>query len=396
MKVQGTSLQYYKKEGDEKEAGTVSLLNAEFIRPYDRSPECRVFELFESGRLYTFQAETHIEMKRWLDVMNSVRDGLRDIAQIAEKEKQLAATPLRVRIFDNDGVSAFQAHVFDELTELYLMGKSEGAEEETGSEWTLQDHLRAGKAIHAYLDNFLPEIRTAQTGAVATTKGPRYDILAIFLFEVNKVLIPRLLPALQLDSDAILRASLLDLHQMIDWLTRFQQTLKRCHCPAMSFATVQSYLPAGFSISSSPIFESLYNLCYRYVNGSGSGREGDGAASHLIDHCMKVWKRLIDSPSEMLHRHMDGSFYTAAPTAMWEAFQEHLRLATRTQSPILHVMIADKISAAVQHITVVVEEYVESLNFDSDVGKDGVELKEIELEFLSALANDNALHLEVR
>jgi hypothetical protein len=395
VKVQGTSLQYYKKEGDDKEAGTVSLLNAEFIRPYDRSPDCKVFELFEGGRLYTFQTETSNEMKRWLDVMNAVRDGLRDMAQVAEKEKQLAATPLRIRIFDNDGVAAFQAHVNEDLTELYFMGQAEAVPD---NEWTLQDHLRAAKAVHAYLDNFVPEIRSGASAAASATgaaKAPRYDILAIFLFEVNKVLINRLMPALQLDSEAVLGASLLDLHQMIDWLTRFQQTLKRCHCPALSFTSVQSYLPNGFSTSTSPIFESLYNLCYRYVNGSGSGREGDGAATHLIDHCMKVWKRLIDAPSEMLQRHMDGSFYTAAPTAMWEALHEHLRLATTTQSPILHVMVADKIAAAIQHITVVIEEYVEAVDLDSDIGTDGVETKEIELEFLSALANDNALHLEV-
>lgn len=47
VKVQGSTLYYFKKEGDDKELGVVSLRTAEFLRPYDRSPDCKVRNIWD-------------------------------------------------------------------------------------------------------------------------------------------------------------------------------------------------------------------------------------------------------------------------------------------------------------------------------------------------------------
>lgn len=52
-------------------------------------------------------------------------------------------------------------------------------------------------------------------------------------------------------------------------------------------------------------------------------------------------------------------------------------------------MIADKVAAALTILSSTIETFVTHLDTDSDIV-----LKEIELEFLCALANNNALHIE--
>lgn len=336
-------------------------------------------------------------MRRWIDVLTSVREGSKGIAEAEARAKALAATPLRIRIFDNDGISAFTQHILLELEELYPSGNSENKDDEevtTCRTWSLGRHLQAAKAIHHYVDTFIPDIRYQSGNDSFSKKGPRFDVLAIFLVEVNYVLRDRLMDVLDVNSPQVENATLLELHSMIDWLTKYQQTMKRCHCPTSSLSSVIEHLPEQTPPNSCDLFDCIAGLCRRYVNGSESGNGGAGAASHLVDHCLKVWERLIANPSDMLQRHMDGSFYTAAPTTMWEALNQHLQLATSTQQPVLHVMIADKIATALQHIVSVIEDYVQTVDFSATVA--GTELKEIELELLSALANDNALHLEVK
>jgi hypothetical protein len=68
-----------------------------------------------------------------------------------------------------------------------------------------------------------------------------------------------------------------------------------------------------------------------------------------------------------------------------------LELAASTQSAILHVMIADKISATLRFVIGRIVDYVNGIDEAIEKNPD---LKEIELELLSALANDNALHIE--
>jgi hypothetical protein len=55
----------------------------------------------------------------------------------------------------------------------------------------------------------------------------------------------------------------------------------------------------------------------------------------------------------------DGTFYTHAPTDMWELFHHHLSLATATSSPILCFMVAETIVGAITSIIGLVRDYVE-------------------------------------
>ena len=101
---------------------------------------------------------------------------------------------------------------------------------------------------------------------------------------------------------------------------------------------------------------------------------------------------MLRSPEEMLQRHQDGTFYTHAPTDMWEAINQHISLAMSTQSPILHVMIADKVVSSLTPLIEQIADYVTNALPQDTAEKP--ELKEIELEFVSALTNDTAMHIE--
>lgn len=104
---------------------------------------------------------------------------------------------------------------------------------------------------------------------------------------------------------------------------------------------------------------------------------------------MKVWSSVVNNPEEMIQKHSNGSFYTHAPIDMWEAINQHMSLATSTKSPVLHVMIAEKVVISLQDVFNTIITYVQTLDTAAKP-----ELREIELEYISALANDTALHIE--
>jgi hypothetical protein len=87
-----------------------------------------------------------------------------------------------------------------------------------------------------------------------------------------------------------------------------------------------------------------------------------GAAAHLYDHCMKVWESVVNNPEEMIQKHSNGSFYTHAPIDMWEAINQHVSLATSTKSPVLHVMIAEKVVVSLQDLFNTIINYVQTLD----------------------------------
>lgn len=507
MKIQGCCLIYYKKEGDDNELGSIDLSSAEYVRPVDRGAECVLFELSTRGsnesksRLYVFQTESNADLRKWLGVMTGVREGTRDIKESEQKNKILAETPLRFRIYHEKGFLAFGKYINDEVKLLYCrmlksaaLSASNGSEGSSNSkdmddcvedvilddndsdlnEFKLSHHISAARAVHVYLEDFVLEFRkkpSAQTISPSNMSSvvalPRYDILGIFMTEVNNVLAYYLLPVISSESREIAESSLFDLHNAIDWLTKYQSALKKCYCPVPVPPPPANASPNGLVDATdneayfkalspyvNPIFDCIPSLCYRYVSGSSDGSL-EGATTHLVDHCLKVWNSFIKSPEEMLQRHLDNSFYTHAPTGqfwhnfirtsiiltfifyfsdMWESMHQHLSLATSTKSAVLHVMIVDKIVNALSHISYVVDDYISNLdalaasspnNRESITNKNGLqnttgatgefhnlitirrewlfyyngalgnaEWKEIELELLCALANDMALHIE--
>ncbi len=142
------------------------------------------------------------------------------------------------------------------------------------------------------------------------------------------------------------------------------------------------------------IFEQIPYLCRRYVEGSYSVHDSsivvkNGTGEHLVNHCDKVWEKMLVNVTEFVHRHQDGTFYTETPTLMWQCLHQHIQLAISADSTLLHIMVADKISLCLNRIVRTITNYVEFMDTESDE-----ELREMELEFLCALINDNALHIE--
>jgi hypothetical protein len=70
----------------------------------------------------------------------------------------------------------------------------------------------------------------------------------------------------------------------------------------------------------------------------------------------------VNNPEEMIQKHSNGSFYTHAPIDMWEAINQHVSLATSTKSPVLHVMIAEKVVVSLQDLFNTIINYVQTLD----------------------------------
>jgi len=309
--------------------------------------------------------------------------------------------------------------------------ESEGSSEEEDDDvsedeptMTVQQHTKCGDAIMGLLRSIVMD--TEKT----STRPPRYDVLAISLCEINMFLESRLLFLCKCkpsdeeavcgdDDDAVeenytplepgevrvsaeakrqqrrdLVATLGNLHCLIVWLSKYQSTLRNTYCPKHAcLGVLQEY---NYSADRLPmtclLFTDLPNLCDRYVNGSSGGRKaGPGAASHLHAFCLTVWERAIKNVTDMIQQHQDSSFYTTIPTDTWELLHNHLQLAMSTNCAILHVLIADKIVYAINTQIKTVCAYVRAMDgfMDTTPG-----LRENELQFLCALANDTALHIE--
>jgi len=88
------------------------------------------------------------------------------------------------------------------------------------------------------------------------------------------------------------------------------------------------------------IFESINYLCERYVEGSHSISNPNrvvtsGTGELLIKHCDTVWEQCLSKPTEFVHRHQDGTFYSETPTLIWQGLHNHLQLAILTGNTLL-------------------------------------------------------------
>lgn len=407
-------MRYFKRKGDDAVQGTADLSTAEFVRPYDTSDECRVFEVQDGDRVFIFEAPTHKEMLRWVGVVESLREALQEKIKQEQEQLLLASKPIRLRMYDEDGEQAFVSQIQLDMDELYPPA-------EVLEISSIEEHLECASEVVGYLTDFVPETQKTQNFPA------RYDVLAMMLLMVNRTLDNRLgavlaategqklsessepdnhTDATTMDRDSdqsqlararvsastkrhelMENASLGDLHSLINWITKYQQTLRNIVCPTKK-------LPAHLKTPKScSVFDALPTVCSIYVYGGTTGAKG-GAAAHLFDHCNKVWERVLRSPQDLLQQHNDGYFYTEAPIGMWEAINQHISLATSTQSPILHVMLANKVVTSLNQVISNITDFVTTFNTtSSSAGNYRPELKDIELEFVSALANDTELHI---
>lgn len=107
-----------------------------------------------------------------------------------------------------------------------------------------------------------------------------------------------------MDYDSFSRYSLGDLHQLIDWLSRYDAMMQAIPCRPSHVpvaALVDSPDLARFVNENTgkpldptycAVTRALPRLCERYVVG-GDGQ--DGAAAHLKEHCVKVHETAIST-----------------------------------------------------------------------------------------------------
>ena len=280
---------------------------------------------------------------------------------------------------------------------------------------------------------------------------------------------------------------------MIAWLTKYQSAVRYVYCPVVvdiSTGRVHTLIDSsGTSASTNTnnnsihlidlntncaIFQQIPNLCRSYLDGDGTSTSTgtgsisndpsssisnnvnvnvrEGAASHLASYCIEIWSQVAQDPDKALQRHQDGTFFTRAPLDVWRMLRQHIGLAKKTNSPVLHAMLADKIAITMTVLINAIIEWVEG-GFDTAIAKEEKQvsdarevleakrragdgdyydpsdntndttidksnsnsngntntntsdrgssngegeggLKQIQFEFLCALANDNALHIE--
>ena len=223
MKLEGSYLRYYKTKTDKEETGSVNLETADWVRPYDLSPDCKIFEIREDERVFVFEAKDTDEMKFWMESIELIRHEAQHALDAAKAAKVIADTPVRIRMFDEEGERAFAEAIFLDMNDIYP----------ENDEMTLRQHLDAAGEVAAYLADFVPETKKT------TNRPARYDILAVAMELTNKLLAGRMMPVLQLDSPQLSNANLGDLHSLLMWLTRYQIQMRHTYCPIPPGATQQ-------------------------------------------------------------------------------------------------------------------------------------------------------------
>lgn len=221
MKIEDGVLKYYKGKTDTKEQGDVTLETAEFVRPYDDTAECKVFEIRGTeDRTFVFEATDPAEMKVWIESIELVRSEKLQAKQEEEKAKQIADTPQIILRFDSEGEESLLMTYRAVLEEEYPIVE----------EATIKQHLQYAANICEILQDVVVDIKKPRPA--------RYNVLAPMMVLINNFLTERLNDILDGDSTLLRNANLGDMHAVLIWLTRYQVQLRDIYCP----------IPAGSSL----------------------------------------------------------------------------------------------------------------------------------------------------
>ena len=151
VKVEGKYLNYYKKKNDDKSLGTASMETADFVRPFDATAECNIFEIQDENRVFVFQTPSHNDMLKWVNSINKVITAYKEQKRASDEAKLASQTPINVRIYDEIGEIEFLAKIEIELSELYPTIEME--------ELTLKEHISCAGIVVQYLLDFVTEIQ---------------------------------------------------------------------------------------------------------------------------------------------------------------------------------------------------------------------------------------------
>jgi hypothetical protein len=160
VKLEGKNLCYFKKKNDDTALGTASMETADFVRAFDASPDCAIFEIQDEDRVFVFQTPSHADMLRWVNVVNRVLQAYKERKKAELEAKIASETPQRIRAYDDLGEDEFITNIEIELAELYPTSEMETL--------TLKEHLSCASEVVQYLVDFVPE--TQSVGADNITR----------------------------------------------------------------------------------------------------------------------------------------------------------------------------------------------------------------------------------
>jgi hypothetical protein len=153
VKLEGKTLGYYKKKTDEVPSGFVTLDTADFVRVFDATSDCSVFEVQDQDRVFVFQCPNHQELLRWIAVLNKVMAAYKERAQ-QELERQIAKeTPERIRVYDEYGEEEFMAYMTTEIGDKYYPSEADVPD------LTLKEHLSCASDIVADIQKLVQEVQ---------------------------------------------------------------------------------------------------------------------------------------------------------------------------------------------------------------------------------------------
>ncbi len=464
-----------------------SALN--FVRPYDSSPNCRVFEIQDQSevngdRVFAFEAATAEEMRnKWLKPIQLRHQNFLTNEYSATKERRLAETPSYVKIFDGlqkvdgvDGPTACRAYFYEQVSSCYPETIPFTRDSE---QWAA--NLKAAEAVLEYMEEITFETTVAPVPVVASSAQPfsygsvstvkeaplgRLDVLALAVDTCRQILTARFrrllfdedalaelrvlestptsgtnkatkIATLSLSTNIVTTKGLEDLHSLVCFIVRYQRHLRALVTMTQDVSTIPSH---------AELFDYLPCIYQRYMNGvgdKGSSKlkstnaipaeirgstmkqrivapppissaaelQSDGAANQLHDHCVKVWASIRSDPADAILKHVDGTFYTEGPTAAWVCLHQHLSLAEEACASVLHVMVAEKVAAALcvmfkdmcTFVTPISSTHSIANRTENDKERTTTldqliekqsNVKEVEVEFLCAIANDCGIHLD--
>ena len=126
---------------------------ADFVRPYDASADCAIFEIQDEDRVFVFQTTSHAEMVRWVTIINKVLTAYKERKQALIVAKIAEETPYRVRLYDEIGEAEFLTKIEMQLAETYPTMEME-------PDMSLKEHISCANDVLGYLMDFVPEVQS--------------------------------------------------------------------------------------------------------------------------------------------------------------------------------------------------------------------------------------------
>ena len=349
-------------------SGYIDLQKFDWKRAYDESIDCKRFELSANNRIYLFEASSHFHMQLWLESIDLVLNALK--IAIEEKVKVDMPIQVQIyEMQGRDAfMSSIKTEVttkiypkFDQFipiintNDFITTNTTNNLNNTTNND--IQQHKPLSEHIK-YIEALLRYVKIELDKNIGFFK--KYEIVYDGVTAVLEILQSRL--SLFLDEGMPLhciyiQAKLSDLHCLMKILIKFQYTIN------------QIYYGRTISIphDNKVFINALESISDRYVNGDKT-TNFDGVLKHLVDNCSNVVNRFKADPAEAINRHNNGSFFTNAPLELWGILNDHLDLAAETDYPVLQVKMASKVCMTLRVSIDIISEFLSDYQCSNDSG----------------------------